>query len=235
MSKGNGYQCVIFDWDGTLMNSEARIVDAIQSAASESGLPVLAYDVSKQIIGLSLEKAIATLYPEANESQIDTMARAYTHCFLETSDVEMLPFDGVESLLNDLRSRGVLTAIATGKSRKGLNRVLEDTGFGPLFDMTRTPVESESKPSPLMLEQILQEFELDARDAVMVGDTAFDMLMAQRLGMDRIALGHGVHDIEQLKTFDPVACFEDLSSMQRWLEPNTATYSVRNNTNKANA
>lgn len=211
------YQCVIFDWDGTIMNSEARIVDAIQTAAQMSGLPVLPYHDSKQIIGLSLEKAILGLYPEADAEKVETMAQNYSHTFLETSEVEMLPFEGAQDLLETLKQQKVLTAVATGKSRKGLDRVLAEVGYDGLFDMTRTPVESESKPSPLMLQQILDEFGLSPDQAVMVGDTEFDMLMAQNIGMDRIALSHGVHELERLKAFNPVAHFDDLLSMKNWL------------------
>ncbi|HHT00557.1 MAG TPA: HAD family hydrolase, partial [Thiomicrospira sp.] len=174
MQENKKYKAVIFDWDGTLMNSEARIVDAIQTAAKETGLPVLPYDESKQIIGLSLENAILGLYPDLDQHKVVAMSEAYTQCFLEESDVEMVPFDGAEALLLNLKQQGLKVAIATGKSRKGLNAVLAETGFGVYFDMTRTPVESASKPNPLMLTQILEEFGLAVEDAVMVGDTSFD-------------------------------------------------------------
>ena len=214
------YKAVIFDWDGTLMNSEARIVDAIQTAAKESGLPVLSYDESKQIIGLSLEKAILGLYPELEQSQVVAMSEAYTQCFLEESNVDMVPFDGAEALLLNLKQQGLKVAIATGKSRKGLNSVLAETGFGVYFDMTRTPVESASKPDPLMLTQILEEFGLEVTDAVMVGDTTFDMEMAQNIEMDRIALSHGVHQTELLLEYNPVATLDSLNELNMWLMNN---------------
>lgn len=211
------YKAVIFDWDGTLMNSEARIVDAIQMAARECGLPVLPYDESKQIIGLSLEKAILGLYPELSQSQVVAMSEAYTQCFLEESDVDMVPFDGAEALLLNLKMQGAKVAIATGKSRKGLNAVLEETGFGPYFDMTRTPVESASKPDPLMLKQILEVFAIDVSEAVMIGDTTFDMEMARNINMDRVALSHGVHQTEILQTFTPEATLDSLGELNTWL------------------
>lgn len=218
------YQCVIFDWDGTIMNSEARIVDAIQTSAKQCGLPVLPYHDSKQIIGLSLDKAIEELYPELTADQISEMAGAYTQVFLNESHVDMLPFDGAGDMLKALRSAGVLTAVATGKSRKGLDAVLAETGFKDLFDITRTPIESESKPSPLMLQQILDRFDLEPSQAVMIGDTEFDMLMAQNIGMDRVALSHGVHELERLQKFSPIGCFDDLRSMTAWLLNNIAVY-----------
>jgi len=214
------YKAVIFDWDGTLMNSEARIVDAIQIAAKETGLPVLSYDESKQIIGLSLENAILGLYPGLEQSQVVAMSEAYTQCFLEESNVDMVPFDGAEALLLNLKQQGLKVAIATGKSRKGLNAVLAETGFGVYFDMTRTPVESASKPDPLMLTQILEEFGLSVSDAVMIGDTTFDMEMAQNIEMDRIALSHGVHQTELLLDYNPVATLDSLNELNLWLMNN---------------
>jgi len=215
--ESNKYKAIIFDWDGTLMNSEARIVDAVQTAAKECGLPVLSYDESKQIIGLSLENAILGLYPNLDQSKVVAMSEAYTQCFLEESNIEMVPFDGVEALLLNLKQQGIKLAIATGKSRKGLEAVLADTGFGIYFDMTRTPVESASKPDPLMLSQILQEFNLAADEAVMIGDTSFDMEMAQNIDMDRVALSHGVHQTEVLNTYNPVATLDSLSELNMWL------------------
>lgn len=211
------YQCIIFDWDGTLMNSEARIVASIQTAAERAGFPVLPYDVSKQIIGLSLEKAILTLYPEADKGGVQSIATGYSDYFLTESEVPMLPFEGAEKMLQKFKSEGVQLAIATGKSRRGLDQVLSEVGFGHYFDITRTPVESESKPSPLMLKQILEILELEVSQAVMVGDTEFDMEMAQNIGMDRIALGHGVHELHRLEQYNPVASFHGLKELQDWL------------------
>lgn len=213
------YQVVIFDWDGTIMNSEGRIVDCVQQAARENDMPVLPYEETKQIIGLSLQNAIKALYPDAaaQPGLVAAMADTYTQHFLHDSEVAMQPFVGAREMLESLREFGYKTAIATGKSRIGLNAVLEETGFGDLFDFTRTPVESASKPDPLMLRQILQHFDLPVEQAVMVGDTTFDMEMARNLEMDRVALLHGVHNSAQLQPFAPVVELMDLPSLQSWL------------------
>lgn len=211
------YDLVIFDWDGTLMNSEARIVSSIQYAANACGLPVLPYDVSKQIIGLSLDKAITALYPDLPPGLVVDVSKQYTQHFLEESQVPMQPYVGAEAMLQGLSVGGVRLAVATGKSRQGLDAVLKQTGYAPYFDITRTPVESASKPDPLMLQQILDELAVDVTRALMVGDTTFDMLMAQNIGMDRVALSHGVHDLHQLMPFDPVATFDDLIALHDWL------------------
>lgn len=211
------YRLAIFDWDGTIMNSEARIVDAIKMAARECGLQVLPDDVNKQIIGLSLDKAILGLYPDLSHEMVVKMAEAYTCSFLEDSDVCMMPFDGAEALLYGLRQSGFKLAIATGKSRKGLDQVLAECGFGVYFDMTRTPVESASKPDPLMLQQILEQLDVAVEDAVMIGDTTFDMEMAKNCGMDRVAISHGVHQMHQLEAFDPVAKVDTLDELMQFL------------------
>jgi len=219
------YQCVIFDWDGTIMNSEARIVKLIQMSAERAGFPVLPYDVSKQIIGLSLEKAISTLYPEADADGVARLSKGYSDHFLEESTEPMVLFEGAKALLTALNESGAKVAIATGKSRRGLDKILAEYDMEVYFDMTRTPVESESKPSPLMLQQILDAFGLTAEQAVMIGDTEFDMQMAKNIDMDRIAVSHGVHELAHLQTFDPVACFDDLPTMQAWLTNNVKAYS----------
>lgn len=213
----NKYRLAIFDWDGTIMNSEARIVDAIKMAARECGLPVLPDEVNKQIIGLSLDKAILGLYPELSTEDVVRMSESYTRSFLEDSDVEMVPFDGAESMLYGLRQAGYQLAIATGKSRRGLNEVLQACGFGVYFDMTRTPVESASKPDPLMLHQIMQELNVPVEECVMIGDTTFDMEMAKNANMDRIAISHGVHQMHQLEAYDPVAKVDNLNELAHFL------------------
>ncbi len=211
------YDLVIFDWDGTLMNSEARIVSSIQYAADVCGLPVLPYDDSKQIIGLSLDKAITALYPTIEPGLVAVVSKVYTQHFLEESKVPMQPYVGALGMLQELFVSGVKLAVATGKSRRGLDAVLAQTGYASYFHITRTPVESASKPDPLMLHQILDKLAVDLSRAVMVGDTTFDMQMAKSIGMDRVALSHGVHDLTQLMPFDPVATFNDLTSLHKWL------------------
>lgn len=211
------YKCIIFDWDGTLMNSEARIVDSIQACARAVGYPVLSYDESKEIIGLSIHKAVEALYPQVDEATMTEMAVAYTQHFTDDSTVSMQPYPFVEELLSSIKASGAMAAIATGKSRKGLDTVLSEMPFAHYFDMTRTPVESESKPSPLMLQQILDNFGIAANEALMVGDTEFDMEMAQNINMDKVALSHGVHELERLKMFNPVVCCDDLTELKDWL------------------
>ncbi len=211
------YKLVIFDWDGTLMDSEARIVEAIQYAAREVGLPVLDDEASASIIGLSLTRAIERLYPRAQAEQVARMAQAYSRYFLHEASTPMQPFEGAEALLKALKEKGVRLAIATGKSRKGLDRILPESGLAPYFDVTRTPEEAASKPDPLMLTQILEETGVPVEAALMVGDTTFDMEMARNVGMDRVAVSFGVHDHAALDVYAPLAHFHHLDELRDWL------------------
>lgn len=215
------YKLVIFDWDGTLMDSEERIVEAIQHAAREAGLPVLDKKASASIIGLSLTRAIEQLYPQATPAQVEKMAQAYSHYFLHEAKTPMRPFEGAEALLKALKDKGVKLAIATGKSRRGLDQILPESGLAPYFDVTRTPVEAASKPDPLMLRQILDETGVPVEKALMVGDTTFDMEMARNIGMDRVAVSFGVHDHAELDAYGPLAHFHHLDALRQWLMTRT--------------
>jgi len=217
----NRYELVIFDWDGTLMDSRARIVEAIQYAARFAGLPVLDDKTSASIIGLSLTRAIEQLYPQATVDQVERMAQAYSQYFLHESKTPMQPFEGAEALLKALKEKGVKLAIATGKSRRGLDQILPESGLAPYFDVTRTPVEAASKPDPLMLAQILQETGVPVEKALMVGDTTFDMEMARNIGMDRVAVSFGVHDHAELDAYEPLAHFHHLDELRQWLMART--------------
>ena len=215
------YELVIFDWDGTLMDSEARIVEAIQYAARAAGLPVLDDKTSASIIGLSLTRAIEQLYPQATPEQMEKMAQAYSRYFLHEAQTPMQPFEGAEALLKALKDKGVKLAIATGKSRRGLDQILPESGLAPYFDVTRTPVEAASKPDPLMLQQILEETGVPVDKALMVGDTTFDMEMARNIGMDRVAVSFGVHDHAELDAYGPLAHFHHLDALRQWLMART--------------
>ena len=131
------YKLIIFDWDGTVVNSTARIIDSMQQAATAVGMPVLPNLAIQNIIGLGLPEAIRTLWPSVNESQVAAIAPQYAHFFTTESKVEMELFDGVRLLLKDLLQRGHVLAVATGKTRKGLDRMMRELKLGHLFAITR--------------------------------------------------------------------------------------------------
>lgn len=209
----------IFDWDGTLMDSVGRIVACVQGAARDCELAVPAPAQIRQIIGLSLDVAMSRLFPLCSDSgcaiderQIAVLIDRYRHHYLHDATPSPL-FAGAGELLHDWRSRGLQLAVATGKSRSGLDRVLDETGLRPLFVTSRGADEANSKPDPLMLEQILDELGLSPRQAVMIGDSVHDMAMAEAIAMPRIGVTWGVHDKARLLAYRPLVTIDTMAEL----------------------
>lgn len=195
------------------MDSTERIVACLGKAAEDAQLPTLAPNAYQQIIGLGLREAIRELYPNIADAQVEAMRDSYSQHFVAAEKTPNPLFPGALSVLESLCAKGVQMAVATGKSRRGLDRVWASTGLGEWFNTSRCADETESKPSPLMLEEILAEAKLEPEQAVMVGDTSFDLEMAQRIGMDRIGVSYGAHSIEVLKQYQPKAIIEHMSDL----------------------
>ena len=213
----------IFDWDGTLMDSVGRIVACVKGAARECELAVPAPAQIRQIIGLSLDVAMSRLFPLRSDSgtaiderQIATLIDRYRHHYLHDATPSPL-FAGAGELLHDWQSRGLQLAVATGKSRRGLDRVLDETGLRPLFVASRGADEARSKPDPLMLEQILAELGLSPRQAVMIGDSVHDMAMAEAIAIPRIGVTWGVDSREALSRYEPVAVGDSMTALRTLL------------------
>tara|TARA_B110000902_G_scaffold259745_1_gene331569 strand:+ start:84 stop:770 length:687 start_codon:yes stop_codon:yes gene_type:complete len=205
---------VIFDWDGTISDSVARIVSSMQSAATELDMAVPTYLEVKEIIGLGLTEAAFRLFPQATREQVFQLQTSYSQHY-RTEDSAPCPFFlGVEETLQQLKADGYQLAVATGKSRAGLDRVLLSLGMEDFFHSSRCADETLSKPHPLMLEQLLAEFDLPAEAAVMVGDTEFDMEMAVNASMPRIAVSYGAHHADRLMAFEPLACVDLFSEIK---------------------
>ncbi|WP_239496146.1 HAD-IA family hydrolase [Salinicola peritrichatus] len=212
------YRLVIFDWDGTLMDSAARIVACMQGAARELGWPVLDDGTIRNIIGLGLPEAIAELYPDVTRQQQDRLREAYGHQFRLADRVPMPFFPGVVAGIERLRRDGSCRlAVATGKSRRGLDRVFGHEACGTWFAASRTADLTRSKPHPQMLEELLAECDVPAAEAIMIGDTEYDMEMARAIGMDRIAVTYGVHDRRRLERSEPRLLADDFSTLVDWL------------------
>ncbi|KAA8733772.1 HAD-IA family hydrolase [Acinetobacter qingfengensis] len=194
------FDLVIFDWDGTLFNSVGQIVKSLQFAAQQYQQS-LSDDAAKSIIGLGLPEVMQTLFPHVPELQ-EKILQSYSDHYVEHS-LHDYWFDGVSEMLAALKAQHKKLAVATGKSRKGLDRVLAKTNSQHLFDITRAASETRSKPDPLMLEQILSHTGIPVERAVMVGDTSYDLEMAQCLNMPRVAVSYGVHDLATLKQYQP--------------------------------
>jgi len=211
------YKLIIFDWDGTLMDSQARIVACLQIAAEEMQLPPLTEDTLKKVIGLGLNEAVLSLYPRLQNDQVVYFADRYRYHFITANDTPSGLFKDVRLMLERLIDRGFMLAIATGKARRGLEPVLAETGLKSLFHGSRCADETRSKPHPQMLEELLDEFAVTADETIMVGDTEYDMLMAKSLGMDALAVSYGVHDKADILKHEPLSCVDSVSELSKWL------------------
>ena len=207
---------VIFDWDGTLCDSVARIASCIQLAAAENQLNVPSRENAADIIGLGLPEATNRLFPGIGEGQAARFTASYSAQFRSQDSVPCQFFEGVMETLSQLRAEGYLLAVATGKSRAGLDRVLSALDMSSFFDSSRCADETLSKPNPLMLNELLGELLVSADDAVMVGDTEFDLEMAQRAGIRSIAMTYGAHSKDRLTVWNPVACLNNFSDVKNY-------------------
>jgi len=211
------YQLIVFDWDGTLIDSEARIVNCLRAAIADLHLPERTPAQLSNVIGLGLQEALETLYPEGDAKTYQGLVERYRHHFLIQDDTPSEIFAGVEAMLAALRERDHYLAIATGKGRMGLDKALTETGLQGFFDFTRCADETRSKPHPQMLEEIMDRLGVSPQETVMIGDTEYDLQMANNAGTAALAVSYGVHDKQRLLACDPMACVDDVDALQDWL------------------
>jgi phosphoglycolate phosphatase len=204
---------IIFDWDGTLCDSATHIVAAVQSASREMGLTEPSDEAAADIIGLGLVEAMARLFPEIPEPRREALIKAYSQHYVanevDTPDL----FPGALETLYSLRDRGLELGVATGKSRRGLDRILAKLDLVGFFHATRCADETRSKPHPQMLYEIILERGADPQDVVMVGDTEYDLEMASNAGVASVGVSFGVHSIERLAAHRPVAIIDTLPEL----------------------
>ena len=203
-------ELIIFDWDGTLFDSVGQIVESLKFAAKQFKQP-LTDEAAKSIIGLGLPEVAQVLFPNVPELHADIL-KSYGDHYVEHSKEDKW-FDGVAEMLKDLQSQGIQLAVATGKSRRGLDRVLKQTNSTDLFVATRAASETKSKPDPLMLAEILQVTGVDAESAIMVGDTSYDLEMARNIEMPRVGVSYGVHTIDVLSQYQPLAIADSVQQL----------------------
>jgi len=218
------YELIVFDWDGTLMDSEARIVTCMQRAAAEIRMPVPTEAAARDIIGLGLTEAVERLFPQAGRHEVEALIDAYRRHWLGDDVAPALMFQGVHDLIAGLHGTGHLLAVATGKSRRGLDKAMAESGLGKFFHASRCADEAFSKPHPQMLQDILVDLDTRPEAAVVVGDTEYDMQMAANAGVTAVGVSHGVHSTERLTAHGAIWCFDDLFQLSRWLnEPVTSS------------
>ena len=200
---------LIFDWDGTLSDSVARISTCIQMAAKDHDLPVPDFNAAKEIIGLGLQEAIGQLFPQSTAEAVVAFSETYSAHYRTQDHKPCEFFPGVIETLEQLRAQNYLLSIATGKSRAGLDRVLHATGLQDFFHSSRCADETRSKPHPMMLQELLALHNVSPEQAVMVGDTEFDMEMAVNAGVPRIGVSYGAHEAKRLNVFNLSACLDN--------------------------
>ena len=210
---------IIFDWDGTLMDSTDHIVRIIHQVFTEYGLSLPTQEATKDIIGLSFYQAMDKLTPNLSKNDRLHLINTYKHHYAK--DIEKITlFNGVVEGLHVLKKQGAILAIATGKSRAGLDLALKMTQLGHLFSATRTVDECASKPDPEMIYSLLKELVIPPNRTVMIGDTCYDLMMANRANVFSVGVSYGAQQKQSLMTCSPLTIFDDFISLQRWLLKN---------------
>ena len=210
------YKLIVFDWDGTILNSAGAIVRAIQAACRDLNLPVPSDRQASHVIGLGLLDAMKQAVPDLPIERHEEMTDRYRFHYL-SGDHELMLFDGIPELLAGLQSTGHILTIATGKSRLGLDRALKHADLGRFFQASRCADECHSKPHPQMLEELMTEFGVAPEATLMIGDTSHDLLMAQNAGVESVAVTYGAHPHEHLAEHRPRACVHSVEELDRWL------------------
>lgn len=214
------YDLVLFDCDGTLADSERSIVHSVQAAFRDLGLTPPQADRIRRRVGLSLDHFVAGLGIDAEDVDVDRLLALYRENFARyrAQNGSDPLFPGLGEVLDDLRSRGVLLGVVTGKSRRGLRRLLEDHGRWEQFATLQTADDAPSKPDPTMVLQALEETGVDADRAVVVGDTVYDMEAARRAGVDAIGVEWGHHPTEHLREAGAQIVVDDPPHLRRVLK-----------------
>lgn len=211
------YQLIIFDWDGTLMDSAQKIANCIKASARDVGVDEPSDEKAKSIIGLGLVEAMKILFPSGTESQVRQIVEAYKYHFVKGDCTEQGLFDGVEQGLQALEDAGAVLAVATGKSRAGLDRIFAETGLKKHFITSRCADETRSKPHPQMLNEILDFSAIDADKTIMVGDTTYDMDMAVNANIHGLGAAYGVHAESMLLKSKAVSVQHSFNQLLTWL------------------
>lgn len=213
------FDLIVFDWDGTLMDSTATIVQCIQAAAKDLGLPVPHEAAASYVIGLSLADAMQAVMPDVDPKYYPRMVERYRYHYL-AKDHELPLFPGVREMLAELSQEGYFLAVATGKSRVGLSRALHTANLLSVFDATRCADETFSKPHPAMLQELTRELGQEMRRTLMIGDTTHDLQMASNAGAAAVAVEYGAHDPTLLLELNPLFSAGSVPELRHWLNEN---------------
>lgn len=208
---------IVFDWDGTLMDSAAHIVACLQMALTDLELPQKSDDEIKNIIGLGLREALGVLCPQANDHELTALTGRYRQHFFDQQHEPCELFPGARELIEELHGQDYFLAVATGKGRNGLDKVLNETGMGAFFPVTRCADESHSKPHPQMLLDIIDWYGVEAHETIMIGDTEYDLEMANNAAAHSVAVTYGAHEKQRLLDCKPLTCLDNIDDLHQWL------------------
>ncbi|HHX34211.1 MAG TPA: HAD-IA family hydrolase [Gammaproteobacteria bacterium] len=215
---------LIFDWDGTLVDSLMRIIEAMHMASDNCGVPRCTDDEVRAIIGLAMPQAYDVLYPDADDAELkQRFIRNYSDQYILLEEQPSAFYPGVMDALEAYRSAGYQLAVATGKSRRGLHRVLSGHGMVDYFEITRCADETRSKPDPLMLHEILKHCSATPEQAIMVGDSPFDLRMAHNANMSSVAVSYGAQPLSVLELESPLLAIDHFSELTTWLQQQPKT------------
>ena len=211
------FELVVFDWDGTICDSLGHIVASLRYAIYRMEMPERADEQLRNIIGLGLLEAMERLFPGISASQRQQLAEHYREYYLGNNEHSTPVFDGAETAIRGLRDKGHTLAVATGKSRAGLDNAMRESGFEELFHFSRCADETFSKPHPQMLHEIMELADAAPGSTLMIGDSEHDLQMASNAGVRAAAVTYGAQPMEYLVKFNPVVCFHSLSELPGWL------------------
>ena len=213
------FDLIAFDWDGTLYNSTASIVRSIQEAVRDVGGTVPSDEAAAWVIGMGLSEALAHAAPDVPVEKYPELANRYRYHYLQHQD-DLSLFDGVLPMLQALHQRGYLLAVATGKSRRGLDQVLDSVELRGMFDGSRTADETASKPHPQMLHELMAQWNIEPERTLMIGDTTHDLQMALAAGCASVGVAYGAHDTAEFAALKPLYIAQSVADLHQWLNNN---------------
>ena len=216
MNRPRRFDLIAFDWDGTLFDSTALIARCIQAACGDVGAPVPSLRDASFVIGLGLNDALQHAAPSIPRERHRELAERYRHHYFAKQH-EVVLFDGTLSMLRALKLRSHTLAVATGKSRRGLDEALHSVKLGGIFDATRTADETASKPHPRMLLELMNELDISPERTLMVGDTTHDLQLAVNAGAASVAVSYGAHEGTEFASFAPLFVAHSVPELDQWL------------------
>ena len=213
------FDLIVFDWDGTLVNSANSIAFSLQGAARDLGVTEPSNEEARYVIGLGLNEAIRHLFPSLSSQKLNVISDRYRHHYL-TQDKKISLYKGASEVIKALHAENFLLAVATGKSRAGLNRSFKSSGLGSFFHASRCADETFSKPHPAMLLELMSQLNVKATRTLMIGDTTHDLQMATNACVSGVGVTYGAHPKKRLETLAPLACVESVAKLHLWLNAN---------------